>query len=499
MKKRLLKLLLYGVVTVLFCTAPPSSLGLHTHRPTGATCILPAVCTLCHTETSPPLGHTVVPATCETASFCSVCAERFDPAAGHTLTPATCETPETCTTCGKTFAAPLGHTPIPATCVRPSICEVCRKTLSTKLGHIKTDATCTEPSVCTRCAREFTPALGHTEIPATCGSAGYCSVCETELSPATGHTEVPATCENPGYCATCRTEMSPALGHDILYATCVTDEHCLRCGKIFAYAYGHSWVSTVLVPSTCTTNGLEEHRCRNCGWSYTETLYAGGHDFASGTVCRFCGHTRVYVPVPMLWQMPQFPNGCESVSAVMAMRHAGADITADRFADECLPRSGYIDYSGDIPTAANPETHYIGNPRDNSGLYCFENALAAGVNASETGLTATPLRGHTLDDLCKTYIDNGIPVVFWGTLYMGRMAHTSLGWQIPETGEWHTLIANLHCLVLTGYDADTYYINDPLSGQRAYPRAAVEAAYADLGMRAMVVEKGISPENPETP
>ncbi len=448
MKIRLLKLLLFTFFTLLFCGTLSSSLGLHTHSPTAATCVLPSLCTVCRTELSSPLGHTTVPAACETPSFCSVCAEEFAPATGHTTTPATCETPETCVTCGKTFADPLGHTPLPATCVRPSICEICRKTLSPKLGHETTAATCTTPSVCTRCAREF----------------------------------------------------APALGHDVQYATCVTDEHCLRCGKIFAYAYGHSWVSTVLVRPTCTTNGTEEHRCQNCGWSYTETLYAGGHDFQSGTTCTLCGHMRVYIPVEVLWQMPQYPNGCESVSAVMAMRHAGADITVERFVDECLPRSGYIDYSGETPVAADPETHYIGNPRDNSGLYCFENALANGVNASETGVTATPIRGTTLDDLCKTYIDNGVPVVFWGTLYMGRMVYTGIGWQIPDTGDWHTLIANLHCLVLTGYDADTYYLNDPLSGQRAYPRAVVEAAYADLGMRALVVEKSEEPnvieENP---
>lgn len=476
------------LLIVFLCGLLTASLGAHKHRPTDATCILPAICTLCRETTAQPLGHTIVeadcetpsyctdcgeifaeplghtivPATCETASYCSVCEKEFAPPLGHDTVPAACETPETCVTCGKTFGEPTGHTPIPATCVKPSSCSVCHAVLAPPLGHSITEATCEEPSVCTTCGEEFSSPLGHTEVPATCETAAYCSVC--------------------------RKELSPALGHDILYATCVTDEHCIRCGKIFAYAYGHAWETVTLTPSTCTTNGTVQHICKNCGWNYTETVYAAGHDFANGSACVLCGHTRTYLPVAMLWQGTAYPNGCESVSTVMAMRYAGADITVDRFIDELLPRSPYINYSGEIPTAADPEFYYLGNPRDNSGLYCFENAVANAVNSSGTGLACTPLRGWTFEELCHAYIDNGTPVIFWATLYMGRIVYTQIGWQIEGTDEWHTLISNLHCILLTGYDEENYYINDPLSGQRAYPKYVVEAAYVDLGMRAAVVE-----------
>ncbi len=482
------KYLLFLFLTVFLSGFLTSALGAHEHRPTNAACVLPAICTLCRETTEPPLGHDLLAADCEHPERCAVCGDEFGDPLGHDVLPADCETPSYCTACEKIFADPLGHNTVPAACETPETCTVCGKTFGEPTGHTPIPADCVKPSSCSVCHAILAPPLGHTKTEATCEEPSLCTTCGKEFSAPLGHTEVAATCETAAYCAVCEKELSGALGHNIVYATCVTDEHCTRCGKIFAYAYGHAWKTVTLTPSTCTSNGTIQHICKNCGWNYTETVYAAGHDFANAEVCLLCGYTRTYIPVDMLWQGDAYPNGCESVSTVMAMRHAGADITVDRFIDEFLPRMPYINYSGDFPTAADPEYYYLGNPRDNSGLYCFENAVANAVNGSGTGLTCTPLRGLTLEELCHTYIDNGTPVVFWGTLYMGRIVYTQIQWKIDGTENIHTLISNLHCILLTGYDDYNYYINDPLSGQRAYPKWTVEAAYADLGMRAAVIE-----------
>ena len=41
--------------------------------------------------------------------------------------------------------------------------------------------------------------------------------------------------------------------------------------------------------------------------------------------------------VPYISQEGSFPNGCESVSAVMLLRYYGFDITPDEFIDSYLP------------------------------------------------------------------------------------------------------------------------------------------------------------------
>lgn len=60
---------------------------------------------------------------------------------------------------------------------------------------------------------------------------------------------------------------------------------------------------------------------------------------------------------------------------------------------------------------------------------------------------------------------------------------------IPETGELFTWKRSEHCLVLVGYDAQYYYMNDPYqnNGLKAYDRSLVEARYATMGYQAVAI------------
>ena len=60
---------------------------------------------------------------------------------------------------------------------------------------------------------------------------------------------------------------------------------------------------------------------------------------------------------------------------------------------------------------------------------------------------------------------------------------------VPEDGSLFTWLANEHCLVLTGYDESSYYLNDPSGGGASvsYPKALVEARYNDFSSQALVI------------
>lgn len=55
---------------------------------------------------------------------------------------------------------------------------------------------------------------------------------------------------------------------------------------------------------------------------------------------------RVLLDVPHLPQGEQYPSGCESVSAVMALRYLGVQITADEFIDGYLDRGTFTVSNG---------------------------------------------------------------------------------------------------------------------------------------------------------
>lgn len=169
--------------------------------------------------------------------------------------------------------------------------------------------------------------------------------------------------------------------------------------------------------------------------------------------------------VPVIAQMPSYPTGCESVSAVMALRFAGEHVSVDEFIDNHLEKSSNFYFSNGKKYGPNPWEHFIGNPRSKASYGCMapviERALKSYLGNEERVLNTT---GMTLDELCREYIDNGIPVMVWTSINMID-TYPSNTWTLAD-GKTYTWTANEHCMVLIGYDEQNYYFNDPYKGKQ---------------------------------
>ncbi len=489
---RLFKL---AVLTALFITLAGVLRGElplnHCHVLTENTCTSPAVCTLCMHTIYPAKPHTIIDATCEESAYCVDCGTVFSPPRGHIYKARTCLEPKKCVVCGKYSGVPKNHTVVDSTCTTASYCSECMTVFAPPLGHDITAATCTQKSTCSRCGEVFGKALGHDVKKATCTKPITCLRCGKTFGKKLGHDVVSATCTKGGYCRRCGKAFSPALGHKIVPATCVSSKHCSRCGTVFAPAIGHKWTSSVLCYPTCVGNGSKLFQCSTCGEKYYEAIPAVGHSYLydkSSATCSVCGYHRIQLNVGMLYQGRAYPNGCESVSAVMALRYMGIDISVDTFIEYYLSKAS-LPHNG---VGANPRYSFIGDPRLSSGYYCFAPAIGNAVNSliDKNKYYCTVHEGVSLESLCRNYIDCGIPFVIWSTLGMSPLSYTSHSWQISGTGETHYLIRNLHCVLLTGYDDTYYYINDPLSGQVVYLKSTVNASFLSLGSQAVTISKG---------
>ena len=77
-------------------------------------------------------------------------------------------------------------------------------------------------------------------------------------------------------------------------------------------------------------------------------------------------------------------------------------------------------------------------------------------------------------------------MLLWATIDM-QPASDSAQWQTPE-GKTVVWRSPEHCVVLTGYDADNYYCNDPLHGETvAYEKDQLEQAYRSMFSQAVVL------------
>lgn len=85
----------------------------------------------------------------------------------------------------------------------------------------------------------------------------------------------------------------------------------------------------------------------------------------------------VIIDAPFIYQVEDYPNGCESVSAVMALRYLGFDIDVDTFIDKYLPCGPRPAVGGIGP---DPSQVYCGDPRSTSGWGCYSSVIANALN-----------------------------------------------------------------------------------------------------------------------
>ena len=201
-------------------------------------------------------------------------------------------------------------------------------------------------------------------------------------------------------------------------------------------------------------------------------------------------HQQVLLPVSFLSQLPDYPTGCESVSAVMALRYLGFDISVETFISQYLLMADapYLNDRTHSYTSADPNQFFFGDPRSESGWGCFPPVIQQAVEAfAGDELQVQSLYGCALEQLYSRYIDNGIPVLLWATSDMQLPDHDT-AITIADTGESYTWRSPRHCLLLIGYTDTAYLFHDPLQGGAiAYEKNQVLAAYRAMGEMALVI------------
>jgi len=197
----------------------------------------------------------------------------------------------------------------------------------------------------------------------------------------------------------------------------------------------------------------------------------------------------VRLDVPYIDQREKYPTGCESVSAVMALRYAGVEMTVEEWLDHHLPRGKGPLMENGVYTGANPWNAFPGDPYSADGWGCFAPVIA---RAAETALAGTgyrlkPMYGLSVETLCRLFVARGVPVIFWATLDMAE-GRSCKPWQMDDGSGEYTWTEPMHCLLLTGFDEENLYFNDPMRGKdTAYPWESVRKAYRTMHSQAAVV------------
>ena len=201
------------------------------------------------------------------------------------------------------------------------------------------------------------------------------------------------------------------------------------------------------------------------------------------------GCDKKVITVPYISQEGILPNGCEAVSATMLLQYAGMNISATDFVDkylECQP----VKIKWGCRYGPNPKLVYAGDPYStDKGYGCYAPVIVSALNRVENRkYYAKNISGLSLSDIKEQYLNKDIPVAVWVTVHMEEVSRI-IQWQSQDGSQSFLYPSNEHCMVLVGYDEDSYYFNDPYDseGLVSYPAKDCVLAYNSLGMQAVAV------------
>jgi uncharacterized protein YvpB len=177
--------------------------------------------------------------------------------------------------------------------------------------------------------------------------------------------------------------------------------------------------------------------------------------------------SKTMLDVPLIKQNPELKYGCEVTSLAMVLRYGGADTNKMKLFQQIKKDPDPLKRSarGDIVSWGNPAEGFVGDMTGrHAGYAVFDRPMIDLINHYFPG-RAVNLTGKDFSEVLD-HVSAGYPVVVW----------TTGDYRLPDRWESWThgtekikTPLDLHAVVLVGYEANTVYINDPLSGKKQVP------------------------------
>lgn len=194
----------------------------------------------------------------------------------------------------------------------------------------------------------------------------------------------------------------------------------------------------------------------------------------------------VLIDAPVIPQFPELPRGCEVTSLSMLLHTAGIEVDKMVLAEQVKkdPANRVIK-DGNI-YFGNPHKGFVGNmyTYEKPGYGVYNEPIYELAEQYLPGKTIN-LTGQTFEEL-KIHLSDGRPI--WVII---NTQYRKLEDSYFQT--WHTndgpirITMKEHSVMITGYDDEYIYFNDPLTGQknRKEPMKDFEASWVQMGSQAI--------------
>ncbi|MBP2028620.1 uncharacterized protein YvpB [Acetoanaerobium pronyense] len=198
--------------------------------------------------------------------------------------------------------------------------------------------------------------------------------------------------------------------------------------------------------------------------------------------------TELYLPVDIVMQNPELPNGCEITSLTAVLNFHGYDISKTHMADNYLDKVPFSRVNGKL-YGGNPYEAFAGDPTHSSGFFVYGPPIAKAANNYFQDIqgnnNAIDISGSTSEEIIE-YLNQGLPVVIWVTLDLSH-PRLNYSWYIKESNDKFIAPVNLHAVVLKGYSDGYVHIMDPLKGHVTHEINRFFLSYNELGSHSVLI------------
>lgn len=194
----------------------------------------------------------------------------------------------------------------------------------------------------------------------------------------------------------------------------------------------------------------------------------------------------VQLKAPEIGQLPELPRGCEVTSLAMLLEYH--DITADKMklANEIKMDSTPFDRTKNGVEFGNPNNGFVGDMYSlvtpGVGVYHKPITELASDYADERVLDFT---GRDFDDIIHQLNQKRPVWVIINATYKKLSKQHFETWQTPDGPIEITMLE--HSVLITGYDEDNIYFNDPLKRDEKAPIKDFKAAWEQMGKQAITI------------
>lgn len=195
---------------------------------------------------------------------------------------------------------------------------------------------------------------------------------------------------------------------------------------------------------------------------------------------------KVLIDAPIINQMPELPRGCEVTSLAMLLKHANVDVDKMVLAKEVKKDPTPYKVKNGVITFGHPNYGFVGD------MYSFENPGLGVYHKPIKELAEQYLPGRVIDltgsefSELKIHLSDNRPIwVIINTAYKKLPDRYFQTWQTPH-GEVKITYKE-HSVLVTGYDENYVYFNDPLTGEknRKVDIKGFEDAWIQMGRQAI--------------